>query len=402
MNFEAIHRRDYGPMLATLIRLVGDFDLAEDSLQDAYEAALHAWPKEGPPRDPMKWLISTARHKAIDRLRHRAVAEENEDRLAMLAAGPEEGAMSVDTLRLIFTCCHPALAPEVQVALTLRTVCGLSTEEIARAFLAPPATLAQRLVRAKAKIRDARIPYEVPDDDVLVERLEPVLATIYLVFNEGYSASFGGSVVRTDLCSEAIHLGRLLTYLLPDELEPRGLLALMLFHDARRDTRTDERGDLVLLEEQDRSRWNGQQIAEAAQLVEQALVRRPVGRYAVEAAIAGLHAQARTAAATDWRQIAALYGVLAAIHPTPVVVMNRAVAIAMADGVQQGLALLETIDIPGYHLLPAARADLLRRLGRWSEAAVAYREALGLVTNDADRHFLERRLSEVLRALDLN
>jgi RNA polymerase sigma-70 factor (ECF subfamily) len=380
-------------MLATLIRLVGDFDVAEDALQDAYEVALEKWPTQGAPQNPMRWLVSTARHKAIDRLRHDALAEHDEERLALLAA-QEDDAVPQDTLRLVFTCCHPALAPEAQVALTLRTICGLSTEEIAKAFLTPPSTLGQRIVRAKAKIRDARIPYEVPGDGELVERLQPVLATIYLVFNEGYSASFGDAIVRTDLCAEAVHLGRLLTQLLPREREPLGLLALMLFHDARRATRTDASGNLVLLGEQDRRRWNRARITEAAGLVERALEGRPVGRYAVEAAIAGLHAQAPTADATDWRQIAALYGVLASIHPTPVVEINRAIAVAMADGLERGLALLENVHLPGYHLLPAARADLLRRLGRRAEAATAYREALALVTNDAERRFLEGRLAE--------
>ncbi len=382
-------------MLATLIRHVGDFDLAEDSLQDAYEAAVENWPRKGAPRDPVRWLISTARHKAIDRLRHEAFAEHNQERLELLVASDEEGPVPLDTLRLIFTCCHPALAPDAQVALTLKTIGGLTTDEIAKAFLTPPATLAQRLVRAKAKIKHARIPYEVPDESSLIERLEPVLATIYLVFNEGYSASFGEEIVRTDLCGEAVHLGRLLVELLPKELEARGLLALMLFHDARRPTRADANGDVVLLENQDRSRWNHVQIEEAAHLVDQAIRRKPVGRYAVEAAIAGLHAQAPTAAATDWRQIAALYGVLIGIHATPVAALNRAIAIAMADGLERGLELLETIHLPGYHLLPAARADLLRRLGRLSEAVRAYREALTLVTNDAEKRFLERRLAQV-------
>lgn len=381
-------------MLATLIRLVGDFDLAEDSLQDAYEAAVENWPRDGTPREPARWLISTARHKAIDRLRHEALTEHNQERLELLAANEEEGPVPLDTLRLVFTCCHPALASDAQVALTLKTIGGLTTDEIAKAFLTPPATLAQRLVRAKAKIKDARIPYEVPHESNLIERLEPVLATIYLVFNEGYSASFGGEIIRTDLCAEAVHLGRLLVELLPKELEAKGLLALMLFHDARRPTRTDANGDLVLLENQDRSRWNGVQIEEAARLVDQALRRKPLGRYAVEAAIAGLHAQAPTAASTDWRQIAALYSVLIGIHATPVAALNRAIAIAMADGLERGLELLNTINIPGYHLLPAARADLLRRLGRLSEAASAYREALALVTNDAERRFLERRLAQ--------
>jgi RNA polymerase sigma-70 factor (ECF subfamily) len=396
MSLDEVYRRSYGAMLATLIRLVGDFDLAEDSLQDAFEIAVGKWREgdAGIPLDPASWLVSTARHKAIDRLRHRAMAQEHA-RLASIVASEEQGPVPLDTLRLVFTCCHPALAPDAQVALTLRTVCGLSTEEIAKAFLVPAPTLAQRLVRAKAKIRDARIPYDVPDRDELADRVEAVLATVYLVFSEGYSASFGEAVVRTDLCSEAIRLGRLLVELLPAEHEARGLLALMLFHDARRATRTDPAGEIVLLEDQDRARWNRDQIAEAGRLVEQALAGRPVGRYAVEAAIAGLHAQAPAPEATDWRQIAALYGVLASIHPTPIVELNRAIAIAMADGLETGLALLERVHIPGYHLVPAARADLLRRLGRAAQAAEAYREALSTVTNDAERRFLERRLAEV-------
>jgi RNA polymerase sigma-70 factor (ECF subfamily) len=392
-----LHQREYGRILASLIRLVGDFSVAEDALGDAFEAALVQWPAEGQPRNPVAWLIATARHKAIDRLRHRTLALERQAALAAeLELAPDEDApVPLDSLRLIFTCCHPALAPEAQVALTLRTLCGLTTEEIARAFLVPTATLAQRLVRAKAKIRAARIPYEVPADDILPERLEAVMAVIYLVFNEGYSASFGARVVRADLCREAIRLGRLLVELLPGEAEPKGLLALMLLHDARRATRTDESGGLVLLEDQDRSRWNGAQIAEGAALVEAALRGRPTGQYAVQAAIAALHAEAPSAGETDWRQIAALYGVLARIHPSPVVELNRAVAVAMADGLERGLALLDTIHLPGYHRLPAARADLLRRLGRRAEAAEAYRQALALVTNDAERRFFERRLAEV-------
>ena len=283
------------------------------------------------------------------------------------------------------------------MALTLRTICGLETAEIARAFLVPVPTLAQRLVRAKAKIKAARIPYEVPGDDVLAERLDTVMGVVYLVFNEGYSASFGADLVRAELCADAIRLGRMLVELLPAEREPKGLLALMLLHDARRATRTDAEGALVLLAEQDRSRWDGAQIAEGAALVEQALRGRPLGAYAVQAAIAALHAQARSAGETDWPQIAALYGVLADIHPSPVVALNRAVAIAMADGLEHGLALLDTIHLPGYHLLPAARADLLRRLGRRAEAATAYRQALALVTNEAERRFLEQRLMEVTR-----
>jgi RNA polymerase sigma-70 factor (ECF subfamily) len=397
VNLGELHRREYGRVLATLIRAVRDFDLAEDALQEAFEAALAQWPAQGPPRNPVAWLISTARHKAIDQVRRRALAESKRDEIAALVAQEEDAPVPLDSLRLIFTCCHPALAPEAQVALTLRTICGLATEEIARAFLVPVPTLAQRLVRAKAKIKGARIPYEVPGDDELAARLDAVLAVVYLVFNEGYSASFGADLVRAELCAEAIRLGRLLVELLPAEREPKGLLALMLLHDARRATRTDDEGAIVLLEDQDRSRWDRARIAEGSALVERALRGRPPGKYAVQAAIAALHAQAPSARETDWPQIAALYGVLAGIHPSPVVELNRAVAIAMADGIEQGLALLDTIHLPGYHLLPAARADLLRRLGRHPEAAAAYRQALALVTNEAERRFLERRLAEVTR-----
>ncbi len=397
MDLGELYRREYGRILATLIRTVRDFDLAEDALQGAFEAALVQWPAQGPPVNPAAWLISTARHKAIDQIRRRALAESKRDEIAALVASQEDTPVPLDSLRLVFTCCHPALAPDAQVALTLRTIGGLTTEEIARAFLVPVPTLAQRLVRAKAKIKGARIPYEVPGDDALAERLDAVLAVVYLIFNEGYSASFGAELVRADLCGEAIRLGRLLVELLPAEREPKGLLALMLLHDARRATRTDADGAIVLLEDQDRSRWDRAAIAEGAALVERALRGYPPGRYALQAAIAALHAGAPTARETDWPQIAALYGVLAGIHPSPVVELNRAVAVAMADGPERGLALLDTIHLPGYHLLPAARADLLRRLGRAGEAAAAYREALALVTNEAERRFLERRLAEVTR-----
>ena len=392
-----LHRREYGRILASLIRVVRDFDLAEDALQEAFAVALAQWPAQGPPQNPVAWLISTARHKAIDQLRRRTLAADKQEELTALVAQREDTPVPLDALRLIFTCCHPALAPEAQVALTLRTICGLSTEEIARAFLVPVPTLAQRLVRAKAKIKGARIPYEVPEDDELAERLDTVLAVVYLVFNEGYAASFGAELVRTELCVEAIRLGRLLVELLPAEREPKGLLALMLLHDARRATRTDDEGAIVLLEDQDRSRWDRAKIAAGSALVEQALRGRPPGAYAVQAAIAALHAQAPSARDTDWPQIAALYSVLVGLHPSPVVELNRAVAIAMADGLEHGLALLDTIHLPGYHLLPAARADLLRRLGRRAEAAAAYRQALALVTNTAERQFLERRLAEVSR-----
>lgn len=395
MNLGELHRREYGRILASLIRVVKDFDLAEDAVQEAFAAALVQWPAQGPPQNPVAWLIATARHKAIDQLRRHALAERKRDDIAALVVQREDAPVPLDMLRLIFTCCHPALAPEAQVALTLRTICGLSTEEIARAFLVPTPTLAQRLVRAKAKIKGARIPYEVPGDDELAERLDAVMAVVYLVFNEGYSASFGSDLMRADLCVEAIRLSRLLIELLPAEREPKGLLALMLLHDARRATRTDDEGAIVLLEDQDRSRWDGAKIAEGAALVEQALRGRPPGSYAVQAAIAALHAQAPSARETDWRQIAALYSVLLDLLPSPVVALNRAVAVAMADGIEHGLALLDTIHLPDYHLLPAARADLLRRLGRHDEAAAAYRQALALVTNEAERRFLERRLAEV-------
>ena len=397
MNLGTLHRREYGRILASLIRAIGDFDLAEDALQEAFAAALAQWPAQGLPQHPVAWLLTTARHKAIDQQRRQVLADRKRDDIAALMTQETDTPVPLDTLRLIFTCCHPALAPEAQMALTLRTICGLETAEIARAFLVPVPTLAQRLVRAKAKIKAARIPYEVPGDDVLAERLDTVMGVVYLVFNEGYSASFGADLVRAELCADAIRLGRMLVELLPAEREPKGLLALMLLHDARRATRTDAEGALVLLAEQDRSRWDGAQIAEGAALVEQALRGRPLGAYAVQAAIAALHAQARSAGETDWPQIAALYGVLAGIHPSPVVALNRAVAIAMADGLEHGLALLDTIHLPGYHLLPAARADLLRRLGRRAEAATAYRQALALVTNEAERRFLEQRLMEVTR-----
>ncbi len=375
--------------------MVRDFDLAEEALQQACEAALVQWPVAGPPQNPVAWLISAARNKAIDQIRRRTLAEVKREEIAALLAEREDAPVPLDSLRLIFTCCHPALAPENQVALTLRTVCGLSTEEIARAFLVPAPTLAQRLVRAKAKIKGARIPYEVPADDELAERLETVLAVVYLVFNEGYSASFGADLLRADLSTEAIRLGRLLCELLPAEPEARGLLALMLLHDARRATRTDEDGAIVLLEDQARARWDRAKIAEGVALTERALRAGPPGPYALQAAIAAVHAQAPSARDTDWAQIAGLYGVLARVHPSPVVELNRAVAIAMADGYEQGLALIDAIELPNYYLLPAARADLLRRLGRRGEAAAAYRQALGLVTNDAERRFLERRLAEV-------
>jgi RNA polymerase sigma-70 factor (ECF subfamily) len=399
VNITELHKREYGRILATLIRVIGDFDLAEDALQDAFEAALEQWPAGEPPQNPVAWLISTARHKAVDRLRHRTLAEGKREQLAAMLAPEEDAPAPLDSLRLIFTCCHPALATEAQVALTLRTVCGIETDAIARAFLVPGVTLAQRLVRAKAKIKGARIPYEVPDDTVLGERLEAVLAVIYLVFNEGYSASLGPGLLRVELCEEAIRLCQMLVGLLPGEREVRGLLALMLLHDARRETRTND-GALVPLEDQDRSKWDRAKIAEGTSLVEHALRGGVPGKYALQSAIAALHAQASAADATDWPQIAALYSVLAGEYRSPVVELNRAIAIAMADGLEVGLALMDTINIPGYHLLPAARADLLRRLGRRAEAAAEYRNALTLVTNEAERSYLGRRLAEVTAIVD--
>ena len=397
MDLGELHRREYGRILASLIRVVGDFTLAEDSLQEAFAVALEHWPEKGTPENPAAWLMTTARHKAIDQIRRRTLAENRQHEIRAVSAPEESAPESIDSLRLMFTCCHPALAPDAQVALTLRTIGGLSTEEIARSFLLPVPTLAQRLVRAKTKIKLAGIPYEVPADDELADRIDTVLAVLYLIFNEGYSASFGADLLRGDLCGEAIRLARQLVELLPAEREPKALLALMVLIDARQATRTDDSGAIIVLEEQDRLRWDRARIAEGVQLVDQALRGGQPGRYAVQAAIAALHARAPSAGETDWAQIAALYGVLTQLQPSPVVDLNRAVAIAMSEGLEKGLALVDAITLPGYHLLPAARADLLRRLGRHREAAASYRDALALVTNEAERRFLERRLDEVSR-----
>ena len=405
MRIEEIFRTEHGRILATLIRLLGDIDVAEEGLQEAFATALEQWPSAGTPMNPAGWLVSTGRHKAIDRLRRRARLAQKQDEIARhieLSAEEEDAPVPEDQLRLIFTCCHPALATDAQVALTLRTLGGLSTEEIARAFLVPAPTMAQRLVRAKAKIRVARIPYEVPADDALAERLEAVMVVVYLVFNEGYSASFGARLVRHELCEQAVRLGRMLVELLPAHAEPKGLLALMLLHDSRRATRLDDSGDIVLLEDQDRTRWDHAQIDEGAALVEAALRAggQPPGAYALQAAIAAIHAQAPTAAATDWRQIAALYGVLARVHPSPVIELNRAVAVAMSGELERGLALVDELDrggeLAGYHLLPTTQAELLRRLGRPGDAAESYRRALAQVSNEVERKHLDRRLREIV------
>jgi len=393
-------------VLATLIRLLGDFDLAEEALQEAFAAAVERWPADGVPANPRAWLVSTGRFKAIDQLRRRArfdaslvsVSERLGDGVTP-APEMDDDSVEDDRLRLIFTCCHPALPADAQVALTLREVCGLTTEEIAHAFLIAPPTVAQRIVRAKGKIRDAGIPYEVPsraDLANLAERLDAVLHVVYLVFNEGYSASGGPTATRPDLSAEAIRLGRLLIELLPDP-EVLGLLALMLLHDARRAARTSDDGEIVLLDEQDRSRWNRGQIAEGVALVERALAARRVGPFVLQAAIAAVHAEAATPAATDWAEIVGLYDVLLRVEPSPVAELNRAAAVAMRDGPEAGLALIDAIlargELGDYHLAHSARGELLRRLGRRDEASAAYRRALELTTQDPQRRLLEKRLS---------
>jgi RNA polymerase sigma-70 factor (ECF subfamily) len=404
---ESLYRSDWGRIVATLIGLIGDFDLAEESAQEAFAAAVDQWPVSGVPEFPRAWIIQTARHKAIDRMRRNARFEEKVEAYAnsgllRTVEIPDYDSNEIpdDRLRLIFTCCHPALALEAQVALTLRTLCGLETDEIARSFLVPSATMAQRLVRAKRKIRDAGIPYRVPETTDMSARIEAVLTVIYLVFNEGYAATRVGPLVRTDLCAEAIRLGRLVRSLMMPQppAEVTGLVALMLLHDARREARVDDAGDIIVLEEQDRSRWDRRQIAEALPLVGEAFRGGP-GPFALQAAIAAVHCQARRPEETDWPQIVRLYDLLERVQPSPIVSLNRAVAVAMAEGVQAGLDLIDqlaaTDDLANYHLLHAARADLLRRLGSADESAKSYQRALALVTNDAERRFLERRLREV-------
>ena len=401
----AIYLSDSRRVLATLIRLLGDFDLAEEALHDAFRAALDQWPRDGVPGNPRAWLVSAGRFKAIDNLRRRARFEALEDMgdsadLAVedRAAWADEESVEDDRLRLIFTCCHPALSAEAQIALTLREVCGLTTEEIARAFLTPAPTLAQRIVRAKAKIRDARIPYQVPTQGELPERLDAVLRVIYLVFNEGYAASSGASLTRHDLSSEAIRLGRLLVELLP-EPEATGLLALMLLHESRRAARTSASGELILLDDQDRTLWDRQQIAEGTRLVERALGSRRAGPYSIQAAIAAVHAGAPTAAATDWAEIVGLYDALLRADPSPVVELNRAVAVSMRDGPAAGLPLVDAIldrgDLLDYRLAHSTRAELCRRLGRTREARSSFERALSLTRQEPERRFLERRLAEL-------
>jgi RNA polymerase sigma-70 factor (ECF subfamily) len=403
---DAIYRDESSRVLATLIRLLGDFDLAEEALHDAFAAAVEQWPKEGVPGNPRAWLVSTGRFKAIDTLRRRSRFDSSQASLAEELeaddgdpAAWDEQSVEDDHLRLIFTCCHPALAPDVQVALTLRTVCGLTTEEIAHAFLTAVPTVAQRIVRAKAKIRDANIPYEVPPRTELPERVDSVLRVIYLVFNEGYSASAGESLTRRDLSREAIRLGRRLMDLLPEETETMGLTALMLLHDSRRTARSSPDGDLVLLEDQDRSLWDRERIGEGTALVERALSSARFGSYTLQAAIAAVHAEAPDVESTDWPQIVALYDVLASTEPSPVVELNRAAAVAMRDGPAAGLDLIDAIlargDLADYQPAHAARADLCRRLDRTSDARAAYQRALELTDQEPQRRFIQKRLSEL-------
>ena len=404
---DAVYRNDWGRIVATLIRSFGDFDTAEEAAQDAFAAAVNQWPSEGVPSSPAAWIIQTAKHKAIDRLRRQTRFHEKvESHASEIDSTTEQpdpftNEIADDRLRLIFTCCHPALTPEAQIALTLRTLCGLQTEEIARAFLVPPTTMAQRLVRAKRKIRDAGIPYKVPDTSEISERLDAVLTVIYLVFNEGYASTQGAELVRGDLCAEAIRLARIVRMLMAPlpPAEVTGLLALMLLHNSRRDARVNETGDLIVLEEQDRTRWHQDEITEALTFVRQALISPDAGSFTFQAAIAAEHCRARAPQDTDWRQIVALYDRLQTLQPTPIILLNRAVAIAMADGPEQGLALIDHIvaggELDDYYLLHAARADLLRRMGSVEEAAHNYARALELTNNESEKRFLEKQLRKL-------
>jgi RNA polymerase sigma-70 factor, ECF subfamily len=404
-DFERLYRDEFGRILSSLIRVAGDFDLAEECVQEAFAAAVEQWPRDGMPDNPRAWIIRVARHKAIDRIRRRARFDQRRDELTRMAGndggtdGEGADALGDERLSLIFTCCHPALAPEAQIALSLRTLCGLTTEEIARAFLVPAPTMAQRLVRAKQKIRAAGIPFQVPPREHIAERLDTVMSVVYLVFNEGYSATSGNTLIRRQLTAEAIRLGRIIVELMPSEAEPRGLLAMMLLHDARRDARVGPRGELVLMDDQDRRLWDGAEIEQGLALAAQAGAKLPRGQYALQAAVAAEHMRAIEPRATDWPAIARVYAELVRVRPSSIVELNRAVAVAMAWGPEAGLRIIEAIEasgeLGGYYLMWSAKADLLRRMGRNLESRDCYRRALELVGSDTEREFLARRIEQV-------